>query len=241
MIASDSGSNLVGWWLAAAEPRGAILLLHGLRSNREDMMGLARFFHAAHYHVLAIDLQAHGESPGEHITFGHLESLDAAAAVNFLWEIYPDGPVFVMGRSLGGAAAILADYERPPTAIIAEAVFKDLETAIGNRIAMRLGDWSRVLAPFLSWQVRPRLGVSIDALSPELAITRQTMPILIIYGSQDEHARPEEAQALIAAAGGPVESFKVEGADHNSISRVDTAAYLLRIQSFCEQHRSENQ
>ncbi len=34
--------------------------------------------------VLVIAIQAHGESPGDAVTFGHLERLDAAAAVPYV-------------------------------------------------------------------------------------------------------------------------------------------------------------
>lgn len=48
------------------------------------MLDRARFLSAAGFAVLLFDFQAHGESPGEHITFGYLESRDAQAAVEFL-------------------------------------------------------------------------------------------------------------------------------------------------------------
>lgn len=208
-IESASGSTLAGWLLEADESRGSILLLHGVRANRGDMIGLMRFFHAFHYDVLAIDFQAHGESPGERITFGHLESLDAAAAVDFLWKRDPNGPVFVFGRSLGGASAIMAPYKKQPTALIVEAAFSDIETAIGNRFEMRLGEWGRALTPLLSCQFKPRLGVSAADISPLEAMTNIDEPILIIYGEEDEHCRPAEALALIAAARGPVETLQL--------------------------------
>ena len=48
------------------------------------MLGRAEFLHRQGFAVLAPDFQAHGESPGEHVTFGARESLDAAAALAYL-------------------------------------------------------------------------------------------------------------------------------------------------------------
>jgi len=48
------------------------------------------------------------ESPGERITFGHLEALDAEAAVEFARQRAPSERLAVIGISLGGAAALLA-------------------------------------------------------------------------------------------------------------------------------------
>ena len=58
--------------------------MHGVRANRLVMLARARFLHKAGYAVLLFDFQAHGESSGKRITFGHLEGLDASAAVTFL-------------------------------------------------------------------------------------------------------------------------------------------------------------
>jgi pimeloyl-ACP methyl ester carboxylesterase len=65
--------------------------------------------HAHGFAVLLFDFQAHGESPGRRITFGHLEAMDAAAALDFLEQRLPRERVGAIGASLGGAAAVLAD------------------------------------------------------------------------------------------------------------------------------------
>ena len=45
------------------------------------MLSQAAMLHRHGYGLLLFDFRAHGESEGERITFGHLESLDARAAV----------------------------------------------------------------------------------------------------------------------------------------------------------------
>jgi alpha-beta hydrolase superfamily lysophospholipase len=64
--------------------RGAVLLLHGVRSYRRSMLSRAIFLHDIGYSVLLINLQAHGESAGKRITLGYLESRDVVAAREFL-------------------------------------------------------------------------------------------------------------------------------------------------------------
>jgi alpha/beta superfamily hydrolase len=51
--------------------------MHGVRANRLSMVERARFLSYAGYSVLLFDFQGHGESTGQHITFGYLESKDA--------------------------------------------------------------------------------------------------------------------------------------------------------------------
>src|SRR6058998_534408 len=74
---SASGSTLRAWFVPGRAGLGAVLLLHGVGSNRTSMLGRVRFLHARGYAVLAPDFQAHGESSGEHVTYGVRESLDA--------------------------------------------------------------------------------------------------------------------------------------------------------------------
>jgi alpha-beta hydrolase superfamily lysophospholipase len=65
-------------------------MAHAVRADRRSMLGRAEFLHRAGYSVLLFDAQAHGESPGDRITFGYLEALDAAAAVSFAVARDPD-------------------------------------------------------------------------------------------------------------------------------------------------------
>src|SRR5262245_50520463 len=83
-FSSGSGFTLNGWWAPKPNGKGTVILLHGVRANRLSMLDRARFLSKAGYGTLLFDLQSHGESTGQQITFGYLESRDAAAAVDFL-------------------------------------------------------------------------------------------------------------------------------------------------------------
>lgn len=78
---SASGTTIRGWLIQGNKGSGVIVLMHGVRANRLSMLGRARFLSQAGYSVLLFDFQGHGESTGQHITFGYLESKDAQAAV----------------------------------------------------------------------------------------------------------------------------------------------------------------
>jgi uncharacterized protein len=200
------------------------------------MADRARFLHDRGYHTLCIDFQAHGESPGEHITLGYLEAMDAAAGVAFLRGRYPALPVAVVGTSLGGAAALMADYGYPPEAMVVEAVFADVETAVGNRLEMRFGRLGSMLSPLLTWQIRPMLGIDVAALSPTRAAGKVTQPVFVLFGAEDRHARPAEAKAIYEAIGGPKEIWEVDGAAHVDLHRFAGAEYEKRVGRFLARH-----
>ena len=107
-LRSDSGAEISGWHLKASSSKGVIVLLHGIRSSRLDMLQRARMFYKAGYSSIMIDLQAHGESSGEHITMGFLEKHDVTAAVSYARSQHLGEALTVLGLSLGGASALLA-------------------------------------------------------------------------------------------------------------------------------------
>src|SRR5262245_21639142 len=86
---SGSGSKLRGWLIQGRKGAGAVVLLHGFRNDRRQMLARASFLSGAGYGVLLFDFQAHGESPGNRITIGYLESRDAQAAVEFVKKSCP--------------------------------------------------------------------------------------------------------------------------------------------------------
>src|SRR5205085_9494371 len=83
-IVSTSGAKLAGWFVAGKPGMGAVVLLHGVRANRWSMVQRGRMLKDVGIAVLLFDFQAHGESTGARITFGHREGMDAHAAVAWL-------------------------------------------------------------------------------------------------------------------------------------------------------------
>lgn len=157
-FSSGSGATIHGWFMPGKQGGGAVVLMHGVRSNRLSMIDRARFLSRAGYSVLLFDFQAHGESTGKQITFGALESKDAQAALEFLRQVAPGERIGVIGVSMGGAAAILASPPLQADAFVLEMVYPTIDDAVTNRLTMRLGSWARVLTPLLVLQLKPRLG-----------------------------------------------------------------------------------
>jgi pimeloyl-ACP methyl ester carboxylesterase len=235
-LASRSGSLLRGWFLGGDPGRGGVVLLHGIRADRRSMIGRARFLNEAGFALLLVDLQAHGESEGERITFGHLESRDAHAAVAFLRDRLPGEPVAALGSSLGGAACLLGESPVEVDALILEAVYPDVETAIANRLRMRLGPPGAWLTPLFTAQLRLRGGISARDLQPTSGIASLACPVLVLGGTEDRHTTPEDTRRLFEAAPEPRELWLVEGATHVDLHRFAGERYEERILAFLEGH-----
>ena len=199
------------------------------------MLERARFLYQAGYSVVLIDLQAHGESPGNIITVGHLEQHDVRAAVEYAKIQHPGENVAVLGVSLGGASAVLAS-PLGINAMILEAVYPDIETAIHNRTSMRLGIFGWFPAEVLLAQLPLRLGISSSDLRPVDRIDKVECPILIISGTEDLHTTVKDTGHLFNAALPPKELWLVSNVAHVDIYRAKSREYESRVLKFLGQN-----
>lgn len=236
---SLSGATIHGWFIQGKENSGAIILMHGVRANRLSMLERARFLSRAGYSVLLFDFQAHGESDGRNITFGYLESRDAQAAVSFVRSRSPKEKIGVIGVSMGGAAVLLAKPQLDVNAVVLEMVYPTIEQAVSNRITTRLGSWATILAPLLTWQLKPRLGISAGEMRPIDYVGANNLPKLFIAGANDEHTTLEESNQLFAAASEPKELWIVPNAKHVDFYPLVKEEYEQRVLLFFKKHLRE--
>jgi pimeloyl-ACP methyl ester carboxylesterase len=230
VIPSSSGARLAGWYLPGAG-RGAVLLLHGAKSNRLVLVDRMRFLRDAGYSTLAIDFQAHGESTGDRITLGQLESLDARSALAWLRARLPAEPVAVLGISMGAAAALIG----PPIdadAVIVESVGADFAGGVSNRLALKFGPLGRLFTPFVLGAMRFAAGIDASKLRPIDGIARLHKPIFVMTGAEDQKTTVAEARELFAGANPPKRYWETPGAQHWDLAFVGGDAYRERLLDF---------
>lgn len=237
---STSGAELSAWFGPPDNDGPVIILSHGAGGARDHLASRAQFLRDVGYGVLIYDAQAHGESTGEHITFGYLEARDARAAVDFVAERYPESSIGFVGPSLAGASALLGTNRLPIDALVLEAVYPTLEEAVFNRVASISGrPIAGLLTHLLLVQVKPRLGFDPYKLNPIDRIPEVATPILLIAGSEDPFTTLEESQALYDAARAPKELWIVDGAAHESFYAFAKSDYETRLKDFFERNLSK--
>lgn len=231
-VSGPSHSHVSGWYAQGSRGHGAVLLLHGVRSDRRQMIERARLFAREGYAVLLIDLPAHGESDGERITFGLREADGVKAALGFLRRKLPGEPMAVVGVSLGAASVVLAKARPAPDAVVLESMYPTITEAVTDRLTRRLGSAGSVLAPLLLWQLPLRLGIGTEDLRPIDAISSLQAPVLIASGTQDLHTTLAESRRIFDAARQPKEFWAVEGAAHVDLYTHGPKAYESRVLPF---------
>jgi fermentation-respiration switch protein FrsA (DUF1100 family) len=201
------------------------------------MLRRAELLHDAGLAVLLFDFQAHGESTGAGITFGHPEGLDAPAAVAFMRERVPRERIGAIGSSLGGAAALLGPAPLPVDALVLESVYPDIGSAIASRVRVVLGSTlGDIAAPATAWLFQlilpPFLGVKPADLRPIDHISAVTEPVLVACGTQDDRTTMVETRAMFERVRAPKLFWAVDGAGHVDLESYAPAAYRDHVVAF---------
>jgi len=235
-IASGSGATLQGWFVPGRPGAGAVVLMHGVHANRLSMLRRARLFNAEGFAVLLFDFQAHGESTGARITFGHREGQDAAAAIAYMRARLPSERVGTIGSSLGGAAALLAPQPLDVDALVLESVYSEIGAAIENRMIAVLGRIGTVAAPPITVLFKlvlpPFLGGSAADLRPIDRIAQVRAPVLVAGGMLDDRTSVVETRMMFARANEPKRLWVVARARHVDLEGFTPGEYREQVLGF---------
>jgi len=240
-LRTADGAPIGGWLVHGMPGAGAVLLLHGVRGDRRNMLGRARFLARLGYSVLLIDLPAHGESVADHITFGFNEAQGVKAALDDLRRELPGERIGVVGVSLGAAALVLAAPEPAPAAVVLESMYPTVEEAVADRLRLHLGTLGETLAPLLLLQLPWRLGISAAQLRPIDRLPALHAPVLIASGALDRHTTLAETERIYSVAGAPKELWIVDGAAHVDLHAFDRVGYESKVAAFLARYLHEPQ
>lgn len=137
--ASD-GVKVSGWWAPVANPRGTVVLVHGLNRTRIEMATKVEPLTAWGFNCILIDLRHHGASGPHATTFGATEQLDVRAAVDFALAKAPGLPVVLWGVSLGGATVTLeAASDSRVGGVIVDSAYDSLPGTVRHHLRLARG------------------------------------------------------------------------------------------------------
>jgi dipeptidyl aminopeptidase/acylaminoacyl peptidase len=239
---STDDTKLKAWFVIGKGegPLPAIIVCHGLGSNRSDFVDLAAHLSEASYHSLLFDFRAHGESEGKGCSFGYHEQKDLKGALNYLTqrkEVDPE-KIGVYGFSLGGAVALLAASDDPRVkAIVADSAFASLR----DQFAFTLTSvYHLPTFPFLSLTLaiyRLIFGATTQAVEPEMKIgSLSPRAVMIIAGEADTLIPAQNAERLFSAAREPKELWIIPKAAHGQTLSMSGGSYPKRVEEFFDQH-----
>jgi pimeloyl-ACP methyl ester carboxylesterase len=230
--------ELGAWFMDGKRTGPSVLLLHGNGETRASCLPQAEILAAEQYPILLITHRAHGDSTGQVNDFGYGARHDVVAAVGWLEQLRPGKPIVVFGRSLGSAAAVFAsgDLQDRVRGYILECPYRDLKTAVRSRTTI-------YLPPVVDWiaymgldTATPLVLPHAKKISPLEAIRQipKDIPILILAGGKDLHARPDEAQALHDRVSTHCQLVIFDEAAHLNLLDTDSELYRRSVLEFLD-------
>jgi dipeptidyl aminopeptidase/acylaminoacyl peptidase len=204
-------------------PRGTILVLHGIRDSKRTQTGISRSLANAGYRAVLVDLRGHGESTGEWLTYGIVESRDLVQALDELAsrDLLVE-PIGVMGCSYGGAIGLqLADIDSRIKAVVAIAAFANVRDVV--RCYARQWGMSWLLSEATidegMRQAGELAGCDLSQADPVVAAARSKARILLIHGRGDANIPYQHSERIAGAAGDRARLILLDDEDHVSIMR----------------------
>lgn len=148
------------------QPRGAVLIVHGLGEHGGRYERLAQWFNQRGYAVRGYDQRGHGRTPGRRGGLRHGDDLleDLATVYNHYADGSPHEPL-LLGHSMGGLVAartVLDGRITPPAMVLSSPALRSW-TSPGM---IRLAHWLGRVMPNLPL----RNGLDFDKLSHEAQV-----------------------------------------------------------------------
>jgi uncharacterized protein len=226
------GLALAGWYVPPKNG-ATILIQHGYKSDRGEMLNEAAMLYKHGYGSLIMSTRAHDLSDGDLITFGKSEMLDLEAWYELVKkqpEVNPDR-LGILGNSLGGSLVIQFAADHPDIkAIVTNSAFSSLNDTIETSIR-----YFTKLPPFpfapmiVFWAEREANFKAADVDAKKWIARLSPRPVLLMQGGEDVVISRESGQRLFDAAREPKTLWSEPHVGHAKFDTAMPAEYERRV------------
>ena len=239
-IQARDGVRLYGRYYHRADGAPLVLMFHGYRSScLRDGMGAFRFTEESGYNILMVDQRAHRNSGGRTITFGIKERYDCLDWILHMKRVCgEETKMILIGLSMGAATVLMAaglELPKNVKGIIADCGYsspKDILASVIRNIKLPVGPTYFLLR--LSARIYG--GFDPESVSAVEALSKATVPVLLIHGEEDRYVPCEMSRKNYEACASEKELFIVPGADHGMSYVTDMPRYVERFTGFLHRH-----
>jgi alpha-beta hydrolase superfamily lysophospholipase len=217
-------------------PKGTIILLHGIRSNKNHFLGLSTFLAENGYNSVALDLRAHGDSEGQFCTFGVFEKKDVQKLVDYLIDKENLKNIGVWGQSLGGAVAIQSmGFDKRISFGVIESTFTDYQTIVNDYFNLHAGFSFLPFSNYLSSRAATIAEFDADDAKPIKYCKNINQPILIVHGNKDKRIDISYGRANFSTIKSSQKKFlEIDNANHLNVWKVGGNTYFNEVLDFLD-------
>lgn len=239
-ITSDDGLNLVAELITTDSNSHRWLLgVHGYNSCKEEYFNTACQYAKNGYNILLPDMRSHGESEGVYIGMGALERYDLLKWLDYIIEYDPRAEIIVQGTSMGGATVMLLAGEQLPgnvKGIVEDCGYTSVWDIFADELEYMFGLPTFPVLNASEFVAKIRAGYTFREASSVERVSKATVPMLFIHGSEDNFVRTDMVYDVYEACPTAKEMLIIEGAGHGESHRLDPQLYYTTVFNFIEEN-----
>lgn len=203
---SPNGQKHSGWFFPGLRGAPVVVICHGYRSSRSEILTLATSLQQHRYNVLAFNFAGHGESPVGYTTLGYKETQELLAALEMLAgrTDIDNTRIGVWGYSLGAYSALSAAQQFPRVRAVAlDSLYPHPEDILRRELA-RGGGGGIPLVPFFTvLEFRAFTLFTADGPDPEEGLAGMAGTPKLFIAGDDTPALAAYTRELYQEAPGP--------------------------------------
>jgi uncharacterized protein len=227
--------EIAGWWIPAeGASEKCVVLLHGYADAKVGSVAWGRVWRSMGFHILAIDLRAHGESGGRDSTAGFFERHDVNEVIDRVRSKRPEETreMVLFGASMGAAvAAATAAMREDLAAVVIDSPFADYRGAIRLHLD-RLGLPGGFIGRLAIWLAQLNSGADFSAVRPVKLLGEVPCPVMMIRGDGEDFVSAAECAEMD-------EAMRERGRAEDAVWVVPGAGHLGGLQSDPEMYRKK--
>ena len=234
-ITNPEGMKLVGWFIPS-ENGAVIIMQHGYKSTRSELLNEAEMMHRHGYGVLVTSIRAHDYSEGELITLGVYEVNDMEAWYQYLLTRDDIDPhkIGILGNSYGGMLSIqFAAQNKNIKAVVTNCAFSSMTDTVATSVKHFTGLPEFPFVPLIVFWAEQQTGIKIEEIDATKWIPLiSPRPVFLMQGGADTVISPSSGQALYNAAGEPKELWFDPELGHVEFDKEHAEEYEARVTAF---------
>ena len=234
-VTNPDGMKLAGWFIPS-ENGAVIIMQHGYKSTRSELLNEAEMMHRHGYSVLVTSIRAHDYSEGELITLGVYEVQDMEAWYQYLLtrsDIDPD-KIGILGNSYGGMLSIqYAAQNKNIKAVVANSAFSSMKDTVATSVKHFTGLPEFPFVPLIVFWAEQSTGIKMEAIDTTKWIPQiSPRPVFLMQGGSDTVISPTSGQILYDAAGDPKELWFDPALGHVDFDTERPEEYEAKVSAF---------
>ena len=192
----QSNVKLECWSIKADSAKGTVIIFHGYRASKSQMLDRSDEFLKMGYNTLLVDFMGSGGSDGNCTTIGFKEAEEVKSAFDYAAS-KGEKHIYLFGTSMGAVSIMKAvnEYHLTATGLILECPFGNMFQTVDVRVK-KMGLHTFPATYLLMFWGGLENGFWAFSHNPEDYAKNITVPTLLMYGEKDERVSRAEIDRI---------------------------------------------